>query len=181
LTQSYEPFGSILSNQGDLSISYGFDGEWADATRLTHLRARYYDPSKGRFLTKDPLQGFLSVPQTLNLYSYTRNNPVNRNDPSGYIDDNPQDSRIVGLIITGIILTSAIVTSEVLLTWAETEMIPVIVAQPYVGVPMEAILLTLSVVLIDIDVAYWSYVYRVYQNPNESQCFIWLPPWGLDE
>ncbi|MFQ5684930.1 MAG: RHS repeat-associated core domain-containing protein, partial [Candidatus Binatia bacterium] len=41
-----------------------------------YYRARYYDPSTGRFLQEDPLL-------TLNLYAYTGNNPVNFTDPSG--------------------------------------------------------------------------------------------------
>ncbi|MBY0516238.1 MAG: RHS repeat-associated core domain-containing protein [Bacteriovoracaceae bacterium] len=51
-------------------------------------RARYYDPSSGRFLSEDPI-GFLGG--DYNLYRYVRNNPVLKNDPSGkwpeFIDD----------------------------------------------------------------------------------------------
>jgi RHS repeat-associated protein len=48
-----------------------------------HLRARYYDPAIGRFLSADPLVGAPSQPQTLNRYAYALNNPVNRVDPTG--------------------------------------------------------------------------------------------------
>jgi len=44
---------------------------------LLYLRARYYNPADGRFLTKDPSRA------ERNLYSYSRGNPVNRIDPSG--------------------------------------------------------------------------------------------------
>jgi RHS repeat-associated protein len=53
------------------------------ATGLYYLRARYYDPVAGRFLSKDPVAGLLNDPQTLNPYVYTVNNPVNYVDPSG--------------------------------------------------------------------------------------------------
>ncbi|MCH7480808.1 MAG: hypothetical protein IIC79_05385 [Chloroflexi bacterium] len=50
---------------------------------LVFLRARFYDPSIGRFLTKDPFPGFPSLPSTLHPYTYAMNNPVNLVDPSG--------------------------------------------------------------------------------------------------
>jgi hypothetical protein len=50
---------------------------------LLFLRARYYDPTVGRFLAKDPWPGDISRPQTLNGWSYVDNNPINRIDPSG--------------------------------------------------------------------------------------------------
>jgi len=54
------------------------------------LRARYYDPEIGRFITKDIFPGFAHKPWTLNRYAYVYNNPVNFDDPSGnwaIIDD----------------------------------------------------------------------------------------------
>ena len=47
------------------------------------MLARYYDPSLGRFISKDPFDGVKNDPQTLNGYVYVGNNPVNRTDPSG--------------------------------------------------------------------------------------------------
>ncbi|MBY0516246.1 MAG: RHS repeat-associated core domain-containing protein [Bacteriovoracaceae bacterium] len=43
-------------------------------------RARYYDPSSGRFLSEDPI-GFLGG--DYNLYRYVGNNPILKVDPSG--------------------------------------------------------------------------------------------------
>lgn len=48
-----------------------------------YLRARYYDPGTGRFISKDPFSGALERPQTLTAYPYVQNNPVNFTDPSG--------------------------------------------------------------------------------------------------
>ncbi|PIZ70845.1 hypothetical protein COY07_06070 [Candidatus Peregrinibacteria bacterium CG_4_10_14_0_2_um_filter_43_11] len=45
--------------------------------------ARYYDPVIGRFTSMDPWEGDLKDPQTLNKYSYARNNPVRYVDPTG--------------------------------------------------------------------------------------------------
>src|SRR5262249_24531924 len=47
---------------------------------LTFMRARYYSPPLGRFLSNDPL-GLASG--QVNLYGYAGQNPVNFIDPSG--------------------------------------------------------------------------------------------------
>ncbi|MFI8306873.1 polymorphic toxin-type HINT domain-containing protein [Streptomyces sp. NPDC085927] len=52
------------------------------ATGLTHLGAREYDPTTGRFLSVDPLFE-LGKPQTFDGYSYALQNPVTNSDPSG--------------------------------------------------------------------------------------------------
>ena len=59
--------------------------EYDAESGLYHYRARAYDPTMGRFLQKDPLQGELMSPQTQHPYSYVTNNPVNLTDPTGEI------------------------------------------------------------------------------------------------
>jgi RHS repeat-associated protein len=71
-----------------------FTGEQFDpSANLYYLRARYYNPTVGRFIQKDPFPGLLTQPQTLNPYAYVVNNPVNLTDPSG---------RIAPLLLLGI-------------------------------------------------------------------------------
>jgi RHS repeat-associated protein len=48
-----------------------------------YFEARYYGSSSGRFMSPDPLGGHQEDPQTLNKYSYVRNNPLNLTDPTG--------------------------------------------------------------------------------------------------
>lgn len=61
----------------------GFVGGTRDATTgLTHLGAREYDPSTGRFLSVDPILN-PNDPQSLNGYAYSNNNPTTLSDPAG--------------------------------------------------------------------------------------------------
>ncbi|UPZ28860.1 RHS repeat-associated core domain-containing protein [Streptomyces sp. LRE541] len=61
----------------------GFLGKPADdATGLTHIGAREYDPAIGQFLSVDPLLN-ISEPQSLNGYGYAGNSPVTQADPTG--------------------------------------------------------------------------------------------------
>ncbi len=54
-----------------------------DYNELIYLRARYYAPSIGRFLSKDTWDGNYQSPHTLNAWNYTSANPINYTDPSG--------------------------------------------------------------------------------------------------
>jgi RHS repeat-associated protein len=57
----------------------GFAGQYTDAeSGLIDMRARFYDPLTGQFLTPDPLSAFTRQP-----YAYAIGNPVNLTDPSG--------------------------------------------------------------------------------------------------
>jgi len=96
LSKRYAPYGSVLSYIGGGTTSYAFTGEWQDATGLVHLRARYYAPTQGRFISKDTWPGRHSKPQSLNRWTYTEGNPVNATDPSGHICFFGQDLPPVG-------------------------------------------------------------------------------------
>src|SRR5260370_38510834 len=54
-TASYDAFGFIRSQTGQSSI-FGFTGQQTDSTGLSFLRARYYNPASGRFLSPDTVQ-----------------------------------------------------------------------------------------------------------------------------
>jgi len=54
-------------------------------TGLDYLRARYYDPTLGRFISRDAYQGSLNDPMSQHKYQYAHANPVVNIDPSGYL------------------------------------------------------------------------------------------------
>jgi RHS repeat-associated protein len=85
LGKAYEPFGDLLLVAGELETSYGFAGEWTDATGLIHLRARYYLPTDGRFVQPDPFAGIPTQPISQNPYLYAYDNPLAYTNPSGQI------------------------------------------------------------------------------------------------
>ncbi len=81
-TSLYDAWGGRVmgSNPGP----YGYDGQWGyttdSETGLLLLTHRYYDPSQGRFLTRDPI-GYAGG---VNLYGYVGNDAVMGVDASGY-------------------------------------------------------------------------------------------------
>ena len=79
-TQRFDAWGNVIAATGTIP-HYGYTGREPDETGLVYYRARYYDPSVGRFIQRDPsgLQG------GINLYAYVGNNPVNLTDPSGLL------------------------------------------------------------------------------------------------
>jgi RHS repeat-associated protein len=85
LARSYEPFGSVSASSGAGETNYSFTGEWADETGLVHLRARYYVPESGRFLSRDEWNGNSKTPMSFNSWLYVYGNPVNYTDESGNI------------------------------------------------------------------------------------------------
>ncbi len=54
------------------------------ASMSAGAQARYYDPGVGRFITPDTVVQDSYDPQSLNRYTYVRNNPINLIDPLGY-------------------------------------------------------------------------------------------------
>jgi RHS repeat-associated protein len=94
----YDPYGvplpkaTIGPNPWYTENPYRYNGEDYDITTgLQYLRARYYEPSTGRFLSRDSYLGNVMEPLTLNRYAYVSNNPIMYDDPTGHIFDKAKD------------------------------------------------------------------------------------------
>jgi len=86
VTDSYEydAFGNSFTKTGTTPNNYLYRGEQLDSDLgLYYLRARYMNPLTGRFLSRDPEDGYIDVPATLHKYLYAVGDPVNRRDPRG--------------------------------------------------------------------------------------------------
>ncbi|WP_455641966.1 RHS repeat domain-containing protein [Paenibacillus chitinolyticus] len=82
---AYGIWGNPTVSEENISNPFRYSGEyWDSATKLQYLRARWYDPSMGRFINEGTYEGQLDNPLSLNLYTYVENNPLTHVDPSGH-------------------------------------------------------------------------------------------------
>lgn len=87
----FAPFGQELDTQ-PTSMRYKFTGKERDQeSGLDYFGARYYASSLGRFVSpdwsskpEDVPYAQMDDPQSLNLYGYVGNNPLNRTDADGH-------------------------------------------------------------------------------------------------
>ena len=78
-SMAYYAFGETQATTGTPVNRLQYTGRENDGTGLYYYRARYYDPSIGRFISEDPKKFAAGI----NFFAYVNNNPVNANDPSG--------------------------------------------------------------------------------------------------
>jgi RHS repeat-associated protein len=85
-TYYYDAFGVEGNPDSADTNPFRYCGEYYDSGSGTYyLRARYYDPTIGRFLSEDTYHGKPTDPLSLNLYTYCEGDPVNAWDPSGHM------------------------------------------------------------------------------------------------
>ncbi|QMV42441.1 RHS repeat-associated core domain-containing protein [Cohnella cholangitidis] len=81
----YDIFGNPTLTIEMYAASIRYAGEFYDAeTGLYYLRARYYDPYIGRFISEDTYEGKINDPLSLNRYTYANNDPIMYVDPTGH-------------------------------------------------------------------------------------------------
>jgi RHS repeat-associated protein len=75
----YTPWGEVDAT-GTVTQPLGYMArEYDETIGLYNVRARWYDPHQGRFVSEDPI----GLAGGINPYAYAGNDPVNHTDPSG--------------------------------------------------------------------------------------------------
>ncbi|MEN6355849.1 MAG: RHS repeat-associated core domain-containing protein [Armatimonadota bacterium] len=80
----YDAYGELIAD-GATWNNYLFTGQMLDRTTgLYYLRARWYDPQSGRFVSRDTFIGDDSDPASLHRFVYCGDDPIDRVDPTGH-------------------------------------------------------------------------------------------------
>src|SRR5579883_1579175 len=79
---AYDVFGAVTQQSGSLGSEQQFAGQQTDPDGLQYLRARYYDPATGRFLSRDSWSN--DDKTVFHPYVYVNNNPSTGLDPTGH-------------------------------------------------------------------------------------------------
>ena len=82
---SYGPYGSQSASGATTTNSYAYTGREFDGLGIDYYRARYYNPTTGRFLSEDPI----GLRGGTNLYAYAGNNPISFRDSFGLKPHDP--------------------------------------------------------------------------------------------
>src|SRR5437588_9641298 len=129
------PFGTPINAESTGASNRRFTSyDRSTTTGLDYANNRHYDSQQGRFTQVDPAgmnATSLVAPQTLNLYAYCTNDPINHIDPSG-LGFFSFIRRLIGYIVLA--LVTMLVVAVVLL--AVTTVFPAIggflIAHPFV-------------------------------------------------
>jgi RHS repeat-associated protein len=85
-TYIFDSYGRLTASTGTVVNPFQYTGrEWDVETGAYYNRNRYYDPTRGRFFSEDPL-GFMGGP---NFYDYVNNEPTSFTDPLGLSGSRP--------------------------------------------------------------------------------------------
>ncbi len=101
-TYDFDAFGSLINSTGTTENDYLYTGEQFDANLgFYYLRARYMNPSRGRFVSMDSFEGDSFDPISLHKYLYANSDGVNKIDPTGKF------TLIQALAVVGVIVVLA--------------------------------------------------------------------------
>lgn len=83
-TYGYDAWGNLVESAGTDNNPYRYAAELVDSdTGLIYLRARWYEPGVGRFVSGDDANGQRGNPLSLNKYLYANSDPIDSRDPAG--------------------------------------------------------------------------------------------------
>jgi hypothetical protein len=106
-----------------------------------------------------------------------RNNSGSQVSPN--VPPEPPNPDPLILTLIGFPLSGASLIVEGAILYSEVAILPSIALAPEIGILLELVLGATGAAILDINIAYWSYIYRVVQEPNEMQEIELLPPWGF--
>jgi RHS repeat-associated protein len=98
----YTPYGKLLQHQGSNPQPFTFGGQSGvrqegNSGTLYHMRARYYDATTTRFLSREPVWSVQGEPQQINPYQYALNAPIGIVDVTGREPQQPVDENKLSL------------------------------------------------------------------------------------
>ncbi len=117
----YDIWGNPILTVETAECAIRYAGEFYDSeTGLYYLRARYYNPYIGRFISEDSYWGEDNNPLSLNRYTYAHNDPIQYIDPTGHA---AVTKAALSAVVVGAIkgITSKIVSTTKAVTATKTE------------------------------------------------------------
>ncbi len=94
VSYAYTPYGEVLAEQGSVENPFTFMGQRGVMRQgnsdLYYARARFYDASTARFLSRDAAES--THPKRVNPYQYGMQNPLVYRDPTGLYPEQKEES-----------------------------------------------------------------------------------------
>ena len=101
-TYNVDAYGNLTVITGTIVSPLTFAGQYRDGeSGLYYLRARYYDPMTGQFISRDPL-----ISMTRGPYGYVNDDPLNGTDPTGLLGVNDLKHFVGGVAQTAATIVS---------------------------------------------------------------------------
>ena len=100
----YKAWGELRFSSGTVSTDYTYTGQYSNTDDFgwMYYKARWYDPTLGRFAQADSIVPGAGNPLAWDRYAYGLNNPTRYNDPDGHCP-----ICLVALIIIGAVVLNA--------------------------------------------------------------------------
>jgi RHS repeat-associated protein len=91
-TYTYDTFGNLMTKTGTLNQPFQFSTKpYDEKTGLSYYGYRFYSPSLGRWITRDPL----GEAGGMNLYEFNNNSAINYIDPDGLFKFGSQEGKFM--------------------------------------------------------------------------------------
>jgi RHS repeat-associated protein len=119
---AYDPWGTLLNlwDRVGSREPYKFAGQSFDSgSGIYYMRARYYDPATGQFLSRDPLGANSLDSRDTGPYIYARNNSLRYFDPTGLSAQKTADKDATSPTLTDTQLSIANSTADAIRSTAE--------------------------------------------------------------